>query len=91
MRGSTPNACTASATWIGDVGQRLGVGIDVDRRVGEELHVVLEQHHVHAGRAPHVGAHAQDLQRRPDGVGVGRGQAGHQAVGVAGRTIIMPK
>ena len=60
MRGTISNVLHGVGHLDGDVGQRLGVGVDVHRGVGEELHVVLEQHHVHAaarrtsGRVPRI-------------------------------------
>ena len=67
----------------GDLRQVFGGRLDVDRGVGQEVDVaLLRDHHVHAGHPAQFGADVDHLQRRADGVGIVRGQAADQRVGI---------
>ena len=67
----------------GDVGQLLGVRIQVDRAVGEHGHMILEAHEERAGDQRLAGLGLDDLQRRAHGVGGRVDGTGNQTVGLA--------
>ncbi len=54
----------------GDLGELLGVGVDVHRRVREDEHLSLEHQQVSTGDVLDAGAGLDDLQRWADGGGV---------------------
>ncbi len=56
---------------------------DIDRRIGEENHVLGEDHHVESRDDGSLLLQGKRLQGRPDGVGIVLVHAAHQAVGVA--------
>ena len=83
-RGSMSKRRDGVGRQLRDLGELLGRRIDVDGRVGEEEGLVLEHQDVEARDALDAGRRAEDLQRRPDRVGVRLRQARDDAVGVAG-------
>ena len=64
-----------------DVGQLLGVGVGDHRAVAVDQHPVGQQHQEHAGHDRGAGHGADELERRPDGVGGGVGRPRHHPVG----------
>ena len=81
-RGVTSKLAGQTGRQDGDFGQRLGVRVNVDRRVREEEHAVARRDHVDSGGHPALGGGADDLQRRTQDVGIVEAQARHHAVGV---------
>ena len=66
-----------------DVGERLGIGIDVEHGVAEKLHRVLQHHHVHPDRDLRARLEPEDLERGANGLGIVEPQPGDHPVGVA--------
>src|SRR5207245_1312357 len=64
-----------------ELGQGLGVGLDVHGRVGEEEGLLAEDHHVDAADVLAAGLHADDLERRANRVGIVDFLAGYERVG----------
>ena len=83
MRGVDAQGARDAAGRVRDLRELLGGGIDVDRRVGAEDDVLLEDEHVHAAHDLGLGMRADHLERGPDRLGVVHVHAGEQRVGVA--------
>ena len=82
-RGSTLNQRATSAARIAVSAERLRAGLDVHRRVGEEVNIFVGGDHVEPRDALDAGARADDLQRGANRIGIVLVDAGDKSVRVA--------
>ena len=66
-----------------DLGQGPAIRADVDRGIGEEIHLIAREHDVHTADPAGPGLEAHDLHAGTDRLGKSLGDPGDHAVGVA--------